>query len=97
MVCIKCMTQALRALEMTTKGCTAIEFIILLFYEGRWNQLLLWMYNKLHSRVFVSEVYFMTQKRIHLFGGKTEGKEPPGRLGCSRKDNIRAVFTEIEW
>jgi hypothetical protein len=76
------MTQALRALKMMTNGCTDIEFIILLFYEGRWNQLLLWMYNKLHSRVLVYEVYFMTEKRINRFGGKTERKEPSGRLRC---------------
>jgi hypothetical protein len=91
------MTQALRALEMTTRGCTGIDVEILLYYEGRWTQLLLWINNKLHSRVPVYEVYFMTQERIHRFGGKTEGKEPPGRFRCWRKDNIRAVFTKIEW
>ena len=54
------MTQALLALEMMTKGCTGIEVEILLFYEGRWTQMLFWIYNKLHSRVLVYEVYFMT-------------------------------------
>jgi len=76
------MTQGLWAVQMMTKGGTGVETEILLFHEGRWTQLLLWMYNKLHSRVLVYEVYFMTQKRIHRFDGKTEGKEPPGRFRC---------------
>jgi hypothetical protein len=79
---IKRMTQALQALEMMTKGCTSIEIEILLFYEGRWTQLFFWTYNKPHSRLIVYEVYFMTQKHIHRFGGETERKEPPGRFGC---------------
>ena len=67
---------------MMTKGYTGIEVEILLFYEGRWTQLLLWIYNKLHSRVLVYEVYFITQNHIHRLDGKAEGKEAPGRFRC---------------
>jgi len=70
MIYINRMTEALRAQEMMTKGCTGIEVEILLFYKGRWTQLLLWIYNKLHPRVFVYEVYFLTQNLYTLLVGK---------------------------
>lgn len=64
MIYINRMIEALRALEMMTKGCTGIEVEILLFYKGRWTQLLLWIYNKLQSRVFVYDVYFLPKNYI---------------------------------